>query len=841
MSNADIVTKKNSRKGFRGYVTQQSKAIDTLIADFVQRQQAAEAAPSTSNAADDDFTKTVELVLTSLKQIEARWASEDAVNCEIISLITDEDRLLEELAEQENHKDERVVITDKVARFVHRGSTTVPTVQVTLPSTVFVNRHNTVPATSTYREPTLKPFHGDIYDWPSWWELYEANVHSLNIPTRIKFAELERYIQGEAAKVIEGVSRTEAHYATAIQLLQEAYGDNKHRVEKLIDDLIDLPVVRDQSNVKALRGLLDGIKINVRMLANLGRPQASYSQDLLRRLVAKMPRDFAVAWNESPAADSGNIDDLVKFLEVKVKSRERCESSHKPTKEVQFKPEVRPARASGATVATLVNVVNTAKPSRNPVCQFCKGEHRAVRCHLSIEQRYEAANRDRRCHNCLAIGHRVQACHPQHSNCRNCGARHNTALCRRRERDGPGGERAPAAQLKPNDQPPPATFKQNVINCVTYSIPPENVLLQTATVKIGEESDQIYMCLLDLGSQRTLVRQEVAERLNLPIMDKEYACFTGLGNQRGSYAWRNRRELKIRGPYPNAEIIRIEAVEKDVITRATSSRPIPFSSYLQGQGLHLADHRFEAPGKEDEEVDILIGADLYWLIVGEGKVSGGNGLVAVASKLGWILSGPVFQQFCGNPVRIASMMVRVSHAKADGEEDSESGNTPNGSELQEAIADLTAFFELEHFGIRDEEPEQHATPLSDRIMPHIMQQPSGRYLVPLPWNEKKSRLASNRKLAESRLRGLLRRLDQDRRLLVEYHQQLMEFVRLGWMQEVNPNESSGVDNYLPHLPVIRPEKTSSKLRIVFDASAKGPGGCALTTVWKWETISILTC
>ena len=130
---SDITTKKNSRKGFRGYVTQQSKAIDTLIADFEQRQQAAAAAPSTSNAADDDFTKTVDLVLTSLKQIEARWASEDKVNCEIISLIADEDELTAELGEQENHKDERVVITDKVAAFVHRGSATVPTVQVTLP------------------------------------------------------------------------------------------------------------------------------------------------------------------------------------------------------------------------------------------------------------------------------------------------------------------------------------------------------------------------------------------------------------------------------------------------------------------------------------------------------------------------------------------------------------------------------------------------------------------------------------------------------------------------------------------------------------------------------------
>ena len=42
------------------------------------------------------------------------------------------------------------------------------------------------------------------------------------------------------------------------------------------------------------------------------------------------------------------------------------------------------------------------------------------------------------------------------------------------------------------------------------------------------------------------------------------------------------------------------------------------------------------------EIDILIGADLYWLLVdGEVKKNDGSGFVAIRSKFGWFVSGPV--------------------------------------------------------------------------------------------------------------------------------------------------------------------------------------------------------
>jgi hypothetical protein len=254
-------------------------------------------------------------VLALLQQIESRWENEDCLNSKILQVINDDAQLGRKLGEQEAHKDERLLIRKKVAEFIERVKPSSSSAHFSqMPNFSFIRPSHVVTST-TYREPTLKKFAGNIYQWQSWWELFDVNVHSLNIPNRIKLAELEEALDGSAAKVIEGIPRTELHYETAIELLKEAYGEDNYRVEKLIGDPMDLPPVRDQFNVKCLRNLLDGIVINVRMLSNLGRSQDSYSADLLRRLIAKMPREFAIQWNER-AKDSANIDDLIEFLKL---------------------------------------------------------------------------------------------------------------------------------------------------------------------------------------------------------------------------------------------------------------------------------------------------------------------------------------------------------------------------------------------------------------------------------------------------------------------------------------------------------------------------------------------
>ena len=47
-------------------------------------------------------------------------------------------------------------------------------------------------------------------------------------------------------------------------------------------------------------------------------------------------------------------------------------------------------------------------------------------------------------------------------------------------------------------------------------------------------------------------------------------------------------------------------------------------------------------GEGDSDIDVLIGADYYWDIVeGEIKRENNERLIALKSKLGWLLSGPL--------------------------------------------------------------------------------------------------------------------------------------------------------------------------------------------------------
>ena len=70
--------------------------------------------------------------------------------------------------------------------------------------------------------------------------------------------------------------------------------------------------------------------------------------------------------------------------------------------------------------------------------------------------------------------------------------------------------------------------------------------------------------------------------------------------------------------------------------------------------LDLADK-----GNGDSEIDLLIGADFYWYIIeGELRRLCSDGLTAVCSKLGWLLSGPFNVSHCKES---CSMNLAITH------------------------------------------------------------------------------------------------------------------------------------------------------------------------------------
>ena len=97
----------------------------------------------------------------------------------------------------------------------------------------------------------------------------------------------------------------------------------------------------------------------------------------------------------------------------------------------------------------------------------------------------------------------------------------------------------------------------------------------------------------------------------------------------------------------------------------------------------------------------------------------------------------------------------------------------------------------------------------------------GRYEVAIPWKEHRPELTENYDMALRRLENTEKKLAKNPEIAQMYHETIEKYVEKGYVQEV-PSTDPKSDNvwYLPHFPVVRPEKETTKVRIVFDASAK---------------------
>ncbi|XP_043244107.1 uncharacterized protein LOC122392847 [Amphibalanus amphitrite] len=102
-----------------------------------------------------------------------------------------------------------------------------------------------------------------------------------------------------------------------------------------------------------------------------------------------------------------------------------------------------------------------------------------------------------------------------------------------------------------------------------------------------------------------------------------------------------------------------------------------------------------------------------------------------------------------------------------------------------------------------------------------------RYQAAVPWRDQEPQLVSNYEAAMQRLVRLeqsLKRLGGD--LPARYGAILEEYVKKGYMSKIlaSKREHSGEKEwFLPHFPVVREEKESTKVRIVYDAAAKYQG------------------
>ena len=138
---------------------------------------------------------------------------------------------------------------------------------------------------------------------------------------------------------------------------------------------------------------------------------------------------------------------------------------------------------------------------------------------------------------------------------------------------------------------------------------------------------------------------------------------------------------------------------------------------------------------------------------------------------------------------------------------------------------LRRFWEIENYGTSTEfHPLTTDEKASLEKLEESIKYVDGRYQVAIPWKDDEPALPNNYEMALRRLLNTEKRLLKNPEIGEAYTNNINQYLEKGYIRRLDPTEKSPLKKwYLPHFPVVRPDRTTTKTRIVFDVSAKFEG------------------
>ncbi|XP_064488370.1 uncharacterized protein LOC135400468 [Ornithodoros turicata] len=588
--------------------------------------------------------------------------------------------------------------------------------------------------------------------------------------------------------------------------------------------------------------MYDDVQNNVRGLRSLGVSSASYASMMVDIPLSALPSELVVEYHrlarygtvlEEPTANtqSAQVDEhpsssvdpttsseltkVLNFLRIEIESRERSGVKDRtstpqlfPTPQRTTTTSHRTPRAKGSNL-TSTGAVLQSSAQVAPKCFFCNAvDHDAphCQCSMSLAEKRSKLAKDMRCYRCTKRGHRSKDCRSRIS-CSHCGRRHAPSLC------------DPSQSSQSASTEPSSMGTTNMMATHHHSVPAQqdtSVLLQTFRAWATSDQNAAYIRgIIDGGSQRTFIREDVATKLKLTTVGETTLQINAFANN----THRTPTIVKIvklglRSQYGPQEYS-IEALTVPFICKDLTATPEDheFVQSICCDHVFIADELVHRNVPSEVGISLLIGCDQMWkLLTGELKRCDRNEkFVAISTVFGWTFQGPATLDCrLSKETTTAVCVLRVG-----------------GTQHQESDV-LKRFWELDSIGITDADTSnvEHNASILEEFQRQLTMK-DGRYEVTLPWKAGTIQMADNLELAKSRLRGLVRRLQRNGQV-VEYDEAIQSYIENGHAERVvGDSPESRYTYYMPHRAVIRSGSTSTRVRVVFDASSHGPGAMSL--------------
>ena len=619
----------------------------------------------------------------------------------------------------------------------------------------------------------LPIFEGRYEEWMTFRDMFSQIVHDNSSLTDIeKMQYLKTHLRGEASRLVQHLQITNDNYNTGWEILSNRYGNERLAINKLIDKILDIPTIQHESAFK-LKQLHDTVVECLEALNNLKIDTKQWGPWITRLMSRKWDPETNKLYEQSlhEPQKIPTLDDVKKFLLARFQSLEAITSSFKKYEN------------SGHST------------SQQTQCGYCNGWHLIYTCKkfrtLSPQARAKAIKDKKICPNCLLHDENTNC--TSSNRCNQCKRFHHTMIhvesLQRRSYPVENGQQSYRSQ---NMQSTASHIGRE----------DETVFLATAITKVQNKynSYELLRILVDTGSQSAFITEEAATLLALP-RQRVQAEVSGLGAGDPQTAkWKV--DTQIRPRFSSNFSMDVQCL---VLPKLTQNLPARELNVQLDQWAHkmLADPTFFKPGP----IDMILGAKEYGQIILEGLEKPYEGMLGQNTEIGWILSGNISENNSNN-IQLVSMTTYI-------EEDKQ----------------LTKFWEIEEIPqLRQMTQEEELC--ENHYNDNTIRNQDGTYTVRIPFNNNIEKLGASRSRAMARLLQLEKRFLRNKELESTYKQFVQEYMQLGHMVIVPEANKETSKYFMPHQPVVKESSTTTKLRVVFDASCKTSTGYSLNDTMK---------
>ena len=675
----------------------------------------------------------------------------------------------------------------------------------------------------------LPKFSGIYSEWGGFWDQFDSSVNQRRMSDVHKLLYLRSCLAGEPFDLIKSLVVKNENYPTAIKIIQDRYQDCLMVEQELIDALLGAPGVQ-KDNPASLRKLLNIFTEKIQALKNAQVPVEGWTWGhiLLKKLDPETRRTWAIfqADNQrwTPGAQvaqdkAGLVDRVMAFLLERLQAWERVGKATRQAPGTSGTPKHVGATTQQSTRQTPGASVNPPKSSAlSTSCPMCKSkDHNTLaRCgeflKLDSAGRYSAVRNNSVCYNCLSAGHQVSKCNSSFT-CKYCKKKHHTLLHREStsgaateefqdDGDAPVGLAAikstasitaPGAKTK--------TKKGSIVFLCTVQLP---------CIDAGGNK-QFLRAMLDTGSQVNVISADAAEKLQLPLQASDISI-RGVGAGR-PHRTSGRVEISI--PIDGRENYKLSCDVLDKVVAELCTTRLPRRFLEKFDGYALADPTFHTASN----IDVLVGMSNYNDLILPDRVAIDN-LWLQHTLFGWAVTGRLSNRsedgypgaFLAGPVLTTTPGVHQDHTRW----------------VTALVAD-NGLLEFQRFWDVEEPPalERPLLTEEERLCEEhfdrtTTRDPDGRVRVNLPFRPDAQRLGNSKAQAIKRFYSMETKLSRNPIFRAKYNEFIQEFLDTGHLELVPPDEIDIPDSqayYMPHHGVLKESSTTTKLRVVFDASA----------------------